>query len=149
MFLAVIVDRVVAVIRRHVLARAEVPWAPLGRVLAAAGPRGLGLVALYLLRLVLARGDRRGPAQGGAQRGAAPGRPEARRPPEVPAIEPPDVTEPPELAGASKKARLAWWYRHDPDYGNRSAVAAAAKRLAPKVDLSRRDGPGLPRPDLR
>ena len=46
------------------------------------------------------------------------------------------MTEPPELAGASKKARLAWWYRQDPDFGNRAAVAAAAKRLAPKVDLS-------------
>ena len=46
------------------------------------------------------------------------------------------MTEPPELAGASKKARLAWWYRQDPDYGNRAAVAAVAKRLAPKVDLS-------------
>ena len=53
---------------------------------------------------------------------------------DVPEIE--SVTEPPELAGASKKARLAWWYRQDPDFGNRSAVAAAAKRLAPKVDLS-------------
>ena len=49
---------------------------------------------------------------------------------------PPEVTEPPELAGASKKARLAWWYPQDPDYGNRAAVAAVAKRLALKVDLS-------------
>ena len=46
------------------------------------------------------------------------------------------MTEPPELAGASKKARLAWWYQQDPDYGSRAAVAAVAKRLAPKVDLS-------------
>jgi hypothetical protein len=53
----------------------------------------------------------------------------------LPATEPP-VSEPPDLAGASKKARLAWWYKQDPDYGNRTAVAAAAKRLAPKVDLS-------------
>ena len=55
---------------------------------------------------------------------------------EVPAIEAPPVTEPPELEGASKKTRLAWWYKQDPDFGNRPAVAAAAKRLAPKVDLS-------------
>ena len=46
------------------------------------------------------------------------------------------MTEPPELAGASKKARLTWWYRQDPDYGNRAAIAPAAKRLAPKVGLS-------------
>jgi hypothetical protein len=46
------------------------------------------------------------------------------------------VTEPAELAGASKKARLAWWYQQDPDYGNRAAAAAVAKRLAAKVDLS-------------
>ena len=38
--------------------------------------------------------------------------------------------------GRTKKARLAWWYQQDPDYGNRAAVAAVAKRLAPKVDLS-------------
>ncbi|HEY2286230.1 MAG TPA: hypothetical protein VGH88_10860, partial [Streptosporangiaceae bacterium] len=50
-------------------------------------------------------------------------------------IDPP-VTEPAELAGASKKARLAWWYERDADRGNRSAVAAAARRLASKVDLS-------------
>ena len=66
---------------------------------------------------------------------AAPPRPELPAAEEVPAIEPPPVTEPPELEGASKKARLAWWYQQDPDYGNRAAVAAAAKRLAPKVDL--------------
>jgi hypothetical protein len=53
---------------------------------------------------------------------------------DVPEIE--SVTEPPELAGASKKARLAWWYQQDPDYGDRSAAAAAAKRLAGRVDLS-------------
>jgi hypothetical protein len=53
-----------------------------------------------------------------------------------PVAEPSSVTEPAELAGASKKARLAWWYRQDPDFGNRAAVAAAAKRLASRVDLS-------------
>jgi len=60
-----------------------------------------------------------------------PGLPAAEEPP---AIEPP-LAEPPELAGASKRARLAWWYQHDPDYGKRSAVASAARRLAPLVDL--------------
>ena len=83
--------------------------------------------------------DRRGPAPGWCStppRSRPLHRVRCSRAEEVPAIEPPTVTEPPELAGASKKARLAWWYRQDPDYGNRAAVAAVAKRLAPKVDLS-------------
>ena len=44
--------------------------------------------------------------------------------------------EPAELEGASKRARLAWWYERDAAYGDRTAAAAAAKRLAPVVDLS-------------
>ena len=52
--LAVVVDRVVAVIRRHVLADTEPSaWAPLGRA-AAAAARLAGLLALYALRFVLA-----------------------------------------------------------------------------------------------
>ena len=128
--LAVVVDRVVAVIRRHVLADDEKsPWAPLGWFLSALA-RAVGLVTLYLLRLVLAPRE----TGGGLRRmvlNAAP----LPADPERPAIGPPDV-EPPELAGASKKARLAWWYERDADYGNRSAVAAVAKRLAPRVDLA-------------
>ena len=42
----------------------------------------------------------------------------------------------PELVGASKRRRLAWWYEQDAAYGDRSAAAAVAKRLAPVVDLS-------------
>ena len=68
--------------------------------------------------------------------------PEAAEKPETagraartPAIDPTPVTEPPELEGASKRARLAWWYERDAAYGDRSAVAAAAKRLAPLVGL--------------
>ena len=52
--LAVVVNRVVAVIRRHVLADEEPSaWAPLGRA-AAAAARLAGLLALYALRFVLA-----------------------------------------------------------------------------------------------
>jgi len=142
LFLALVVDRVVAVVRRHVLGDAERSvWAASGRGVAVA-VRGLGLVLLYLLRLVLAP-----PSTGAGLRrivlDAAP-LPEAPRPPvavplistEPPAIDRPPVTEPPELEGASKRARLAWWYERDAAYGDRSAAAAVAKRLAPVIDLS-------------
>ena len=53
-FLAVIVDRVISVIRRHVLPLdAESAWVPLGRATIAAA-RLAALVLLYLLRFVLA-----------------------------------------------------------------------------------------------
>jgi len=145
LFLALVVDRVVAVVRRHVLGGAERSvWATTGRG-AAAVAKAFGLVLLYLLRFVLAP-----PSTGAGLRrvvlNAAP-LPEAATSSRVPltsaealaiepVVEPSSVTEPAELAGASKKARLAWWYRQDPDFGNRAAVAAAAKRLASRVDLS-------------
>ena len=138
-FLAVTVDRVVAVIRRHVLGDAErSAWAAAGRALAALA-RGLAVVLLYGLRFLLAP-----PSTGAGLRrvvlNATP-LPEAgpRAIPaaeEVPVIEPLPVIEPPELAGASKKVRLAWWYERDEAYGDRKRTAEAAKRLAPKVDLS-------------
>jgi hypothetical protein len=137
LFLAVVVDRVVAVARRHVLGAGERSvWATIGRTVAIAG-RGLGLVLLYGLRLVLAL-----PSTGRGLRRVVLNAAPVPAPPvkvislaEVPPVDP-RVTEPPELAGATKKARLTWWYEQDPDYGNRAAVAAAAKRLAPKVDLT-------------
>jgi hypothetical protein len=140
LFLALVVDRVVAVMRRHVLGDAERSvWSTVGRALAGTA-RALFMVLLYLLRFVLAP-----PSTGAGLRqvvlNATP-LPEPERAAlsiaadEVVAIGPPPVTEPPELAGASKKARLAWWYQQDPGYGSRAAVAAVAKRLAPKVDLS-------------
>src|SRR5207302_1268856 len=53
-FLAVVVDRVVAVIRRHVLGDDEPsPWAAAGRLLRGL-VRAAGLVVLYGLRFVLA-----------------------------------------------------------------------------------------------
>jgi hypothetical protein len=140
LFLALVVDRTVAVMRRHVLGDTESSvWATVGRALAVV-TRGLAVVLLYSLRFVLAP-----PSTGAGLRQvvlnatplpAAPARPELPAAEEVPAIDPPPVTEPPELEGASKKARLAWWYQQDPDYGNRAAVAAAAKRLCGRVSLS-------------
>ena len=131
LFLALVVDRVVAVVRRHVLGRDERSvWATVG------WPGRRWRSRLGLVDCCTCCGwcwPRGRPAQAcaGVVLNAAP----LPADPECPAIEPPDV-EPPELAGASKKARLAWWYERDPDYGNRSAVAAVAKRLAPKVDLA-------------
>jgi hypothetical protein len=120
-FLAVVVDRVVAVVRRHVLGDDErSAWA------------ALGLAALYALRCVLAPPS----TAGGLRRWvlAATPLPAAERP----AIEPPRplAIEPPELAGASKKARLAWWYEQDAAYGDRGQASAAASRIAPVVGLS-------------
>ncbi|MGH3182419.1 MAG: hypothetical protein ACRDOE_11020, partial [Streptosporangiaceae bacterium] len=130
-FLAVVADRVIAVVRRHVLgAEEESAWSALGRALADAA-RLAGAVLLYLLRFVLAPpstalGLRRWvlvlaplPEAGkGADR-------EDKRAGEAP----------PGLEGASKRARLTWWYERDPAYGDRAAAAAAAKRIAPLVDL--------------
>jgi hypothetical protein len=139
LFLALVVDRVVAVVRRHVLGGAERSvWATTGRG-AAALAKAFGLVLLYLLRFVLAP-----PSTGAGLRQAvlnATPLPEAAPKAipaagEVPAIGPPSATEPPELEGASKKVRLAWWYERDDAYGDRKRTAEAAKRLAPKVDLS-------------
>jgi hypothetical protein len=137
LFLALVVDRTVAAMRRHVLGEAEGSvWATVGRTLAAMA-RGIAVILLYVLRFVLAP-----PSTGAGLRqvvlNATPlpqAEPKALPSAEVPAIDPPPVTEPPELEGASKKIRLAWWYPQDPDFGNRAAVGAVAKRLAPKVEL--------------
>jgi hypothetical protein len=136
-FLALVVDRVVAVVRRHVLGAAERSvWATVGRA-AALLAKGLGFVLLYLLRFFLAP-----PSTGAGLRRVVlnatplPAAPELPPAEEVRAIDPPLAAEPPELEGASKKARLAWWYQQDPDYGNRAAVATAAKRLCDRVSLS-------------
>jgi hypothetical protein len=136
--LAVVVDRVVAVIRRHVLADDEMSaWTALGCAVVTTG-RLVGMTLLYSLRFVLAPRS----TAGGLRRWVlvATPLPEPARKAlpslGLPADGSPAAGEPPELAGASKKARLAWWYERDEDYGNRSAVAAVAKRLAGRVDLS-------------
>ena len=133
-FLAVVVDRVVAVVRRHVLGDSErSAWLTLGKA------------ALYALRAILAP-----PSTAlGLRRWVLvlTPLPEATTPSRVPltsaetpaiepAIEPALVTEPPELATASKKARLGWWYQHDPAYGDRTQASRAASRIAQRVGLS-------------
>ena len=133
--LAVVVDRVVAVIRRHVLGVDEASaWTALGRAVVAV-VRHSGVVLLYSLRFALAPPS----TAKGLRRWVLVVTP-------LPAAEKPEKSErqdneddetrePPELEGASKRARLAWWYERDAAYGDRSAAAAAAKRIAPHVDL--------------
>jgi hypothetical protein len=121
--LAVVVERVVAVIRRHVLADQEPSaWSTAGRA-AAAAARVAGQVLLYCLRFALdapetARGLRRMVLV------AAP----LPSNPEVPV---PEVIGPPR----TKKAILLTLYRAHPDYGNRSRASRVAGELAPQAGL--------------
>ena len=126
--LAVVVDRVVAVIRRHVLADDEPSaWTSMGRALLAVS-RLAGVAALYSLRFVLAPPS----TATGLRRmvlDAAP-LPEPERQalpaPEVPAIDPP----------TTKKAALLALYRNHPEYGVKASASKVAAELAPQVDLS-------------
>jgi Protein of unknown function (DUF2637) len=121
--LAVVVDRVVAVIRRRVLADAQPSaWTTLGRA-AAAAARTAGLVGLYSLRFALAapqtaRGLRRMVLD------AAPLPPL----PQAPAHE---ALQP----LRSKKAVLLTLYRAHPHYGDRSQTSRVAAELAPQAGL--------------
>jgi hypothetical protein len=121
--LAVVVDRVVAVIRRHVLGdRERSAWIALGRT-AAATAKIAGLVMLYCLRFALA------PAQTaqGLRRivlDAAP-LPALAKPPT------PEASGPP----STKKAVLLALYRAHPDYGNRSTASRVAAELAAQAGL--------------
>jgi hypothetical protein len=121
--LALVVDRVVAVIRRHVLADHEPSaWMALGRA-AAAAARVTGRVLLYALRFAVAapqtaRGLRRMVLD------AAP-LPARLEPSTAEAIEPP----------RTKKAVLLALYRAHPDYGDRSTASRIAAVLAPQAGL--------------
>ena len=121
--LVVVVDRVVAVIRRHDLAgREPSAWNSLGRT-AAAAARITGLVLMYCLRFALAapataRGLRR-MVLDAAPLPALPG------PPAPEAIEAP----------RTKDAVLLALYRAHPDYGDRSSASRVAADLAPQAGL--------------
>ena len=118
-----VVDRVVAVIRRHVLADAEPSaWTTVGRA-AAATARTAGLVLLYCLRFALAapetaRGLRR------TLLDAAP-LPPLRQAPGPEALRPP----------RTKKAVLLALYRTHPHYGDHSQTSRVAAELAPRAGL--------------
>jgi Protein of unknown function (DUF2637) len=125
--LAVVVDRVVAVIRRHVLADEESSaWTALGRAVVAVS-RLAGMAALYSLRFVLAppstaTGLRRmvlaAAPLPGPGRGALPAA-------GVPAIAPPPT----------KKAALLTLYRVHPEYGVKASASRVAAELAPQAGL--------------
>jgi hypothetical protein len=124
-FLAIVTDRVVAVVRRHVLGDEErSAWAPAGRavlaVLAAAGK-----VALYGLRLALAPGE----TLGGLRRCVLLATP-------LPAPEAPARHElEPRRPGETKKAHLRRLYAGHPEHGDRSAVSRVAAQLAQHAQL--------------
>jgi hypothetical protein len=124
-FLALVIDRVIAVVRRHRLGDDEgSPWAPLGRA-AVAVLRLVGLVLLYALRFALDRKETwRGLRQ--AVLNAAPL-------PSAPA-EVPQVTWQAPQAG-SKKEQLITLYRQDRRHGDRALAARAATDLAPRAGL--------------
>jgi len=125
--LAVVVDRVVAVIRRHVLADEEASaWTAMGCAVLAAS-RLTGVAALYSLRFVLAppstaTGLRRmvlaaAPLPGPEHQAIAA--------PEVPAIDAPPT----------KKAALLALYRVHPEYGVKASASKVAAELAPQAGL--------------
>ena len=122
--LAVVVDRVVAVIRRHVLADEEASaWTAMGCALLAAG-RLAGVTALYSLRFILAPPS----TATGLRRmvlDAAP-LPGLEAPEERQAIDPP----------TTKKAALLALYRAHPEYGVKASAAKVAAELAPQAGLS-------------
>jgi Protein of unknown function (DUF2637) len=122
--LAVVVDRVVAVIRRHVLADAEPSaWTALGGGLLAV-TRLAGMVLLYSLRTVLAPRE----TSAGLRRMVLIAAPL----PGLPAAEEREVIDPP----ATKKAALLALYRAHPHYGVRDMAAKVAGELAPQAGLS-------------
>jgi len=121
--LAVVVDRVVAVIRRHVLADAEPSaWTTVGRA-AAATARTAGLVLLYCLRFALAAPE--------TARGLRRTLLDSAPLPPLSQTAAPEVLRP----HRTKKAVLLALYRAHPHYGDRSQTSRVAAELAPRAGL--------------
>jgi hypothetical protein len=135
-FLAVIADRVIAVIRQHVLPRdTESAWAPLGRA-AVAGLRLAAVVALYLLRAVLApSGTLRGLRQMVLDTAPVPGVTGVRRAGREPLPRPDQDAGQAVTGFGTKMAAFLYCYRAHPEYGNRSAAGRVAAELAPLAGL--------------
>ncbi len=126
-FLAIVVNRVVSVVRRHIVGDKEAsPWRPLGAAVLAVAHLA-GRVLLYLLRLAL---DMKATAKGLRQMvlDAAPLPSKTRAPAKVPVVwqARPD---------GSKKAALITLYQQDRRHGDRSQAARAASDLAPRAGL--------------
>jgi hypothetical protein len=143
-FLAIITDRVISVIRRHVLpGDTESAWAWLGRATIGAA-RLTVLVALYMLRTVLAptqtaRGLRQmvleaAPVPGVIQVTAAPA---VARPDERDDHDDQTGTggDEPAIEFATKKQAFLSRYRGHPQYGIREAASRVAAELAPLAGL--------------
>jgi len=121
--LAVVVDRVVAVIRRHALAdREPSAWSTVGSA-AAAAARIAGRVLLYCLRLALAASE----TARGLRRMVL----DAAPLPALPQVPAPEATGPPR----TKKAVLLALYRVHPEYGERGTASRVAAELAPQAGL--------------
>jgi Protein of unknown function (DUF2637) len=121
--LAVVVDRVVAVIRRHVLTGQQPSaWTTAGHAAAAAARTG-GLVLLYCLRFVLAAPE----TARGMRRMVL----DATPLPALPEAPAPGTTE----LSCTKKSVLLALYRAHPDYGNRRSASRVAALLAPQAGL--------------
>jgi len=120
--LAVVVDRVVAVIRRHVLAGQQPSaWTAAGRAAAAAARTGL--VLLYCLRFTLAAPE----TVRGLRRMVLDATP-------LPAV--PEAPAPrPTALSCTKKSVLLALYRAHPDYGDRRSASRVAAQLAPQAGL--------------
>ena len=121
--LAVVVDRAVAVIRRHVIADQEPSaWSTVGRAPAAAA-RIAGRVLLYSPRFAL--------AAPGTARGLRRMVLDAAPLPPLPETPAPEAIEQP----PTKKAVLLALYRAHPDYGGRSKASRVASELAAQARL--------------
>jgi hypothetical protein len=124
LFLALVVDRVVAVVRRHVLGDAERSvWAAVGRGLGAVA-KGLGLVLLYLLRFALAPPS----TSAGLRRVVLIATP-------LPGLEAQEQRQAIDPL-PTKKAALLALYRAHPEYGVKASASKVAAELAPLAGLS-------------
>jgi hypothetical protein len=149
-FLAIITDRVISVIRRHVLpADTESAWAWLGHAMIGAA-RLTALIALYTLRTALApketaTGLRRmvldaAPVPGAIQVTAAPAVGGSDAPGDHDGQADEDSRrdedgDEPAIEFATKKQAFLARYRGHPQYGNREAASRVAAELAPLAGL--------------
>jgi hypothetical protein len=145
-FLAIITDRVISVIRRHVLPEdTESAWAWLGRATVHA-TRLAALIALYTLRTVLApkettKGLRRmvldaAPVPGLTKVTAVPANGGPDEPEEDDQADRDDrPDDKPPIEFATKKQAFLSRYRGHPQYGIREAASRVAADLAPLAGL--------------